>query len=71
MKFTCVHEYQDRGPVIPNGLQHWINLDEAALELGYVPKRFVADLPKWIETMRTDAGQNLGFTRVVARQLTP
>jgi SAM-dependent methyltransferase len=55
--------------LIPNGWQHWLNWDEASLELGYVPERFATFVPEWIELMRTDAGRNLGFTRVLARRL--
>lgn len=56
--------------LVPDGWRQWLNWDEASLELGYVPKRFAADLPDWIETMRFDAGRNLGFTRILARRLT-
>ncbi len=54
--------------LVPRGWQHWLNWDEASLELGYVAEQFVDGLPAWIETMRSDAGRNLGFTRVVARR---
>jgi cyclopropane fatty-acyl-phospholipid synthase-like methyltransferase len=54
--------------LVPEGWRHWTNWDEASLELGFVPEHFAADLPEWIEMMRTDAGRNLGFTRIVARR---
>ena len=54
--------------LLPDGWRHWVNSDEASLELGFVPERFAADLPEWIETMRTDAGRNLGLARVVGRR---
>lgn len=54
--------------LIPEGWRHWVTWDEASLELGFVLEHFAADLPEWIEVMRTDAGRNLGFTRVVARR---
>jgi cyclopropane fatty-acyl-phospholipid synthase-like methyltransferase len=54
--------------LIPEGWRHWANWDEASLELGFVPERFAAGLPEWIEMMRTDAGRNLGLTRLVARR---
>jgi cyclopropane fatty-acyl-phospholipid synthase-like methyltransferase len=53
---------------IADGWRHWANWDEASLELGFVQDEFAATLPEWIETMRTDAGRNLGFTRMVARR---
>lgn len=55
--------------LLPDGWRHWVNWDEASLELGYVPEQFAAELPEWIEAMRTDAGRNLGFTRVAARRV--
>jgi cyclopropane fatty-acyl-phospholipid synthase-like methyltransferase len=57
--------------LVPDGWRHWVNWDEASLELGYVPTRFAADSPEWIRTMRTDGGRNLGFTRLLARRLPP
>ena len=54
--------------LIPDGWRHWLAWDEASLELGYVAERFREFVPEWIELMRTDNGQNLGFTRVVARR---
>jgi SAM-dependent methyltransferase len=54
--------------LVPNGWRHWVNWDEASLELGFVPEGFAAELPEWIELMRTDAGRNLGFARIVARR---
>jgi cyclopropane fatty-acyl-phospholipid synthase-like methyltransferase len=53
---------------IADGWRHWANWDEASLKLGFVPEAFAANLPGWIETVRTDAGRNLGFTRMVARR---
>ena len=53
---------------IADGWRHWANWDEASLESGFVPEEFAAGMPEWIETMRTDAGRNLGFTRMVARR---
>jgi SAM-dependent methyltransferase len=52
--------------LIPHGWRLWADSDEASLQLGYVPEGFEEQLPAWIETIRTDAGRNLGFTRVVA-----
>lgn len=54
--------------LVPAGWQRWLEWDEASLELGFVPETFAEELPAWIETMRTDAGRNLGFARVVARR---
>ena len=54
--------------LIPEGWRHWLNWDEASVQLGFVPEHFAADLPDWIEMMRTDAGRNLGLARVVARR---
>jgi SAM-dependent methyltransferase len=54
--------------LVPAGWQRWLDWDEVSLELGFVPEAFADDLPAWIETMRTDAGRNLGFARVVARR---
>jgi SAM-dependent methyltransferase len=53
---------------IPDGWRRWLDWDEAALELGYVPEQFTEFVPRWIEALRTDAGANLGFTRLVARR---
>lgn len=58
----------EHADLVPNGWEHWANWDEASLELGYVSEEFAEGLPEWIETMRTDAGSNLGFTRMVARR---
>jgi SAM-dependent methyltransferase len=54
--------------LVPDGWRHWLNWDETSLELGFVPEKLAAGLPEWIEMMRTDAGRNLGFTRLVARR---
>jgi hypothetical protein len=54
--------------LVPDGWRHWVNWDEASLALGFVPERFAADLPEWIDLMQTDAGRNIGFTRIVARR---
>lgn len=54
--------------LIPEGWQYWLHWDEGSLELGSVPEQFAADLPAWIEAMRTDSGRNLGFSRVVSRR---
>jgi SAM-dependent methyltransferase len=54
--------------LVPEGWQRWLDWDEASLELGFVPEAFAEFQPKWIETMRTDAGRNLGFARIVARR---
>jgi cyclopropane fatty-acyl-phospholipid synthase-like methyltransferase len=53
---------------VADGWRHWANWDEASLELGFVSEEFAAGLPEWIETMRIDAGRNIGFTRMVARR---
>lgn len=55
--------------LVPEGWQHWLHWDEASLELGFAPEKFAEHLPAWIETMRTDAGRNLGFARVVGRRM--
>lgn len=57
--------------LVPDGWRHWVQWDEASLELGFVPEKFVARLPAWIETMRVDAGNNVGFARVLARRRSP
>jgi cyclopropane fatty-acyl-phospholipid synthase-like methyltransferase len=54
--------------LVPNGWRLWADSDEASLELGFVPPEFAEHVPQMIETLRTDAGSNLGFTRVVARR---
>ena len=58
----------ERADLVPDGWRHWLSWDEACVELGFVPEEFRAWLPEWIETMRADAGRNVGFTRVVARR---
>jgi cyclopropane fatty-acyl-phospholipid synthase-like methyltransferase len=54
--------------LVPDGWRRWLDWDEVSLELDYVPERFRARAPEWIEALRADAGRNLGFTRVVARR---
>jgi SAM-dependent methyltransferase len=54
--------------LVPDGWRRWLDWDEVSLELGFVPEEFANELPEWIETMRRDAGRNLGFVRVVARR---
>lgn len=54
--------------LVPDGWQHWLDWDEASLELGYVPEGFAHLAPAWIEALRTDAGRNIGFARIVARR---
>lgn len=58
----------DVADLIPDGWRHWLNWDEASLELGFVPKAFEPDVPLWIEALQKDAGRNLGFTRVLAHR---
>lgn len=55
---------------VPDGWWHWLHWDEASLELGCV-QQFAPFMPEWIESMRADAGSNLGFTRLVARRVNP
>ncbi|MFN2470539.1 MAG: hypothetical protein ABR583_06020 [Gaiellaceae bacterium] len=57
--------------LIQDGWRYWVAWDEATLELGFVPKRFAAFVPEWLAMMRTDAGENLAFARMLARRLTP
>ena len=54
--------------LIPDGWRHWLRFDEASLELGFVQKEFERFVPAWVEALQTDAGRNVGFTRVVARR---
>jgi cyclopropane fatty-acyl-phospholipid synthase-like methyltransferase len=54
--------------LIPEGWRRWVDWDEASLELGYMPEQFAARAPAWIGALRTDAGRNVGFARVVARR---
>ena len=56
--------------LIPDGWRHWLRWDEAALELGFVPKPFESFVPSWIDALRLDAGRNLGFTRLLAHRKT-
>lgn len=58
----------EHADLVPDGWRHWLDWDEASLELGAVPEMLAAGLPQWIETMRIDAGNNLGFARVLARR---
>lgn len=58
----------DVADVVDGGWRRWIEWDEALLEVGHVPDEEVADAKQWIETMRIDAGRNLGFARIVARK---
>jgi len=48
--------------LMPDGWRHWLAWDEALFDLGYVAE------PRWIALLRTDQGQNLGFTQLVARR---
>lgn len=48
--------------MIPDGWRHWLRWDEVAGEYGYPNDDQVAEM------LRLDAGQNLGFARVVARK---
>lgn len=54
--------------LVPEGWRLWADSDEASLELGFMPEQFLETAPGWIETVRTDAGRNLGFARIVARR---
>lgn len=54
--------------LLPDGWRLWADSDEASLELEFVPPQFAEHVPQMIDTLRTDAGRNLGFTRVVARK---
>ena len=47
---------------IPNGWQHWLLWDEV--------NRDGPHQDQWLQMLRKDAGQNLGFTRLVARKRT-
>ena len=46
--------------LIPNGWRHWLIWDEV--------NQNGPDDDRWLHMLRTDAGQNIGFTRVVARK---
>ena len=54
--------------LIPDGWRHWLQWDEASLELGFVPEAFESFVPAWIDVLREDAGRSLGFARVLARR---
>lgn len=54
--------------LVEDGWRDWIEWDEALLAHGHVPEEDVAEAKRWIDTMRFDAGRNLGFTRIVARK---
>ncbi|MGH2970704.1 MAG: SAM-dependent methyltransferase, partial [Gaiellaceae bacterium] len=58
----------ERADLVPDGWKYWLDWDEASFTLGVESARFPGERPEWIETMRVDAGRNLGFTRVVARR---
>jgi cyclopropane fatty-acyl-phospholipid synthase-like methyltransferase len=58
----------EHADLVPDGWKHWIDWDEASLELDAILEGRASARPDWIETMRTDAGRNLGFTRVIARR---
>lgn len=58
----------DHADLVPDGWRYWADWDEASLEFGAIPEGSVEERPEWIETIREDAGRNLGFTRVVARK---
>jgi hypothetical protein len=51
-----------RADLIPDGWKHWLKWQEICLEQG-VP----AD-PREADMVRTDAGRNLGFTRILAHK---
>lgn len=54
--------------LVEDGWRHWVEWDEALLTHGHVSENDVADAKRWIDTMRFDAGRNLGFSRIVARK---
>lgn len=53
---------------MPDGWRHWLRSDEHALERGFVPGPYEAEVRATIVMLREDAGRNLGFTRLVARR---
>ncbi|MGI8572718.1 MAG: SAM-dependent methyltransferase [Solirubrobacteraceae bacterium] len=53
--------------LITDGWRHWLNWDEATLELDCVPEEIASFVPGWIETISADEGRNLGFARLLAR----
>lgn len=54
--------------LVRDGWRLWADSDEASLDLDLVPPEFAEQVPQMIEMLRTDAGRNLGFTRLVARR---
>lgn len=48
--------------MVPNGWQHWLRWNEVCEEHGYPSGKGQIDM------LRADRGENLGFTRVVARR---
>jgi cyclopropane fatty-acyl-phospholipid synthase-like methyltransferase len=53
----------EHADMVPAGWQHWLKWLEVAAEQGY------RSSPEEAEMLRIDAGRNLGFTRLVARNL--
>ncbi|MGC4043961.1 MAG: methyltransferase domain-containing protein [Armatimonas sp.] len=54
--------------LLPEGWRHWLLWNEVCLEYGFTPEQFQEWVIKEAEMLRTDAGRNLGFTRVVAHR---
>jgi SAM-dependent methyltransferase len=61
--------WEHTGPVtveiadlVPNGWQHWLTWLDVAADHGYRSD------PREADMLRTDAGRNLGFTRILARR---
>lgn len=65
-KMDCVTV--ETADFLPDGWKDWRLWSEVTLDSGYVPKQFQDWVPREAEMLRTDAGRNLGFTRVVARR---
>jgi SAM-dependent methyltransferase len=53
----------ERADLLPDGWREWLLWQEVSLELGQ------EEDPNEIAMVRSDAGRNLGFTRVVARKV--
>lgn len=53
---------------LPDRWKQWLIWSETCLEYDYIIEQFREWVPKEVEMLRTDAGRNLGFSRIVAQR---
>lgn len=54
--------------LLSDGWKQWLLWTETCMEYDYVAEQFREWVPREIEMLRTDAGRNLGFSRLVAHR---